>query len=203
MEFLVPLAAKSLLIAGGTLLLLKLMQRRSASDRSWIAHLGLLALLLLPVGAVVLPALEVVGPAFLAPAAATPATSLAGPSTPAANVRAPEVAASPSPFPVADSSLLANVDWAVLAYAIPAGLLLLLTLIALGRLGVLKARANVLVDTHWLKALAKAQRRMGFKNGTALLTSDELGSPISWGLMRPVILLNTRAARSWCRYGTY
>ena len=34
---------------------------------------------------------------------------------------------------------------------------------------------------------------MGFKNGTALLTSDELRSPISWGLMRPVILLNDEA----------
>jgi hypothetical protein len=34
---------------------------------------------------------------------------------------------------------------------------------------------------------------MGFKHGTALLTSNELTSPISWGLMRPVILLNSRA----------
>jgi hypothetical protein len=34
---------------------------------------------------------------------------------------------------------------------------------------------------------------MGFKNGTALLTSNELSSPISWGLMRPVILLNEEA----------
>lgn len=201
MEFLTALALKSLLIASGTLLLLKLMQRRSASDRSWIAHLGLAAILLLPVGAVVLPALEVVGPAFLSPAATAPAASVAGPSTPAANVSAgnvtaPEVAASASPFPASQSLPGADIDWALWAYALPAGLLILLTLIALGRLGVLKSRANVLVDTHWLKALAKAQRRMGFKNGTALLTSDELGSPISWGLMRPVILLNTDATRA-------
>ena len=37
---------------------------------------------------------------------------------------------------------------------------------------------------------------MGFKHGTALLTSDELASPISWGLLRPVILLNTRAVEA-------
>jgi bla regulator protein blaR1 len=37
---------------------------------------------------------------------------------------------------------------------------------------------------------------MGFKHGTALLTSDELASPISWGLMRPVILLNSRAVEA-------
>jgi beta-lactamase regulating signal transducer with metallopeptidase domain len=54
----------------------------------------------------------------------------------------------------------------------------------------------VLVDGHWLSALARAQRRMGFKHGTALLTSDDLASPISWGLMRPVILLNSRAVEA-------
>jgi hypothetical protein len=38
-----------------------------------------------------------------------------------------------------------------------------------------------------------AQRRMGFKHGTALLVSEELRSPVSWGLMRPIILLNEQA----------
>ncbi|MDQ3247552.1 MAG: M56 family metallopeptidase, partial [Pseudomonadota bacterium] len=85
------------------------------------------------------------------------------------------------------------IDWAFWGYAVPAAVLILLTLIALGRLALLKARASVLLDPHWLCALAQAQSRMGFKNGTALLTSDELSSPISWGLMRPVILLNTDA----------
>ncbi|HET7280687.1 MAG TPA: M56 family metallopeptidase, partial [Sphingomicrobium sp.] len=56
--------------------------------------------------------------------------------------------------------------------------------------------AEVLVDGHWLSALARAQRRMGFKHGTALLTSDDLASPISWGLIRPVILLNSRAVEA-------
>jgi hypothetical protein len=74
--------------------------------------------------------------------------------------------------------------------------LLFVTLLALGRLIALRARAEVLVDGHWLSALARAQRRMGFKHGTALLTSDDLASPISWGLMRPVILLNSRAVEA-------
>ena len=51
MAWLVALAVKSLVVAGGTLLLLRLMSNRSASDRSWIAHLGLAAMLLLPVAA--------------------------------------------------------------------------------------------------------------------------------------------------------
>ena len=81
-------------------------------------------------------------------------------------------------------------------YAVPAAILLFITALALARLIALRARAEVLVDGHWLSALARAQRRMGFKHGTALLTSDELASPISWGLMRPVILLNTRAVEA-------
>jgi beta-lactamase regulating signal transducer with metallopeptidase domain len=82
---------------------------------------------------------------------------------------------------------------ATVVYAVPAAILLLITFLALVRLVALQARADVLVDGHWLSALARAQRRMGFKHGTALLTSDELASPISWGLVRPVIVLNKRA----------
>jgi hypothetical protein len=66
----------------------------------------------------------------------------------------------------------------------------------MARLVALHARAEVLVDGHWLSALARAQRRMGFKHGTALLTSNDLASPISWGLIRPVILLNSRAVEA-------
>src|SRR5947209_4208894 len=114
MTVLIGIAFKSLLIAGLTLGLLELMKRRSAAERSWIAHAGLFALVLM----------------------------------------------------------------------------------AVARLVALQAKAEVLVDGHWLSALARAQRRMGFKHGTALLTSNELASPISWGLMRPVIVLNARAVEA-------
>jgi bla regulator protein blaR1 len=196
MDTLLPLAAKSLLVAGGTLLLLKLMQRRSASDRSWVAHLGLLALVLLPVGALALPALKVAGPAFLATETPPPMVATIGTDMNAEVTAAPEVAPAAKPFQTSARGLAASRDWVLWTYAAPAGLLLLLTLIALGRLRLLKARARVLLEPHWLQALAQAQHRMGFKSGTALLTSDELRSPISWGLMRPVILLNTDATKA-------
>ncbi|HVL79494.1 MAG TPA: M56 family metallopeptidase [Sphingomicrobium sp.] len=192
MEWFVLLAAKSLLIASGALLLLQLMRRRSAADRSFVAHLGLGALMLLPVAAIALPAFEVSGPAFLAQPPAEVAIV-------EGSALAPEVAASAATFPGGAEpavGLADSVDWGFWLYAAPAALLLLLTLIAIGRLVPLKARAQVLVDQHWLTALAHAQRRMGFKNGTALLTSDDIRSPISWGLMRPVILLNSDAAQA-------
>ena len=193
MAWFIALAVKSLVVAGGTLLLLRLMRDRSASDRSWIAHLGLAALLLLPVVAYGLPALEVPGPSFL-----SSEPSISVPAAPVAS--APEVASAAATFPTRSAGVVpAPVDWerwSYWGYILPVALFLLLTLIAVGRLIALKARAQVLVDGHWLSALARAQHRMGFKSGTALLTSDELRSPVSWGLMRPVIVLNHDAAEA-------
>ena len=192
MEWMFSLALKSVIVAGAALLLLRLARNRSAIDRSWIAHLGLAAVLLLPLAALGLPALQVVGPSFLAPAEIAAPMSTAIPSAVAGEAIPPLAAPTPvEAEPVVSISAMAS--W---AYAIPAALLVLLTLIALGRLIVLKTRATVLVEPHWLSALAHAQRRMGFKNGTALLTSDDLPSPVSWGLFRPVILLNSEATDS-------
>ena len=203
MEAFLPIAAKSFLVAGIALMILKLADKRSASQRSWIAHLGLAAALLLPFAAMALPPLEVQGPAFLAPAASeVVAAPAAEPAKTDISATAPkpetESATTAGSFPEAAAATDATqgVDWAFWIYAAPAALLLLLTLIALGRLFALRARASVLVEPHWLTALARAQQRMGFKHGTALLTSDELPSPISWGVMRPVILLNSEAAKS-------
>ena len=190
MEFLIPLAAKSLVVAGLTLVILRLARRRSAAERSWIAHVGLAALLAMPL-ALLLPQIHVTAPTFL-----QQPVEVASPTVPAVTEDAnKEVAPSATNFPVATASDPAqSVDWGFWAYIVPAALLLLLTLTALSRLVVLKSKANVLVEPRWLSALAHAQRRMGFKHGTALLTSDDLRSPISWGLMRPVILLNSEAA---------
>ena len=198
MHVLIGIALKSLLVAGLTLGLLELMKSRSAAERSWIAHIGLLALVIMAFAPLVLPNWNIEVPTLLdqAPAAEAPvqpALPVNGinpvvPSAPAAT-SAPKFKASalPSISPVAATSAL---------YAIPAVALLLITFLALARLIALRARADVLVDAHWLSALARAQRRMGFKHGTALLTSDDLASPISWGLMRPVILLNSRAVEA-------
>lgn len=179
MELLVTFALKSVLIAGATLGLLHLLKGRSAAERGMVAHLGLLALVLLPVGSMFLPQLVVSAP-LLDAAAVAPAQIAVAPITnapvppPAGAVQA---AASPEP-------------WWPLLYGVPVAVLLLVTLVAVLRLIALRAKAAVLVEPSWLTALAHAQRRMNFKNGTALLTSSELKSPISWGLFRPVILLN-------------
>jgi beta-lactamase regulating signal transducer with metallopeptidase domain len=195
MYVLIGIALKSLIIAGVTLGLLALMKRRSAAERSWIAHIGLFALVTLALAPLVMPSWTI-ETAALGQAAPVHAIQAA---TPVAGVPVEPIkstlpaATAPAAAP---KVLMSPVTAATALYAVPAAILLLITLHALLRLVTLRARADVLVDGHWLSALARAQRRMGFKHGTALLTSNELASPISWGLMRPVILLNTRAVEA-------
>ena len=196
METLIGLALKSLLIAGATLALLHFTRARSSSERSLIAHLGLFALVALPLASLALPAMHIALPEALSSAVAVEAPAAEAPIEVKSIVSGESVidqTVSPAELPAATAP---GFDWTPYAYAVPAAALLLITLLALLRLFALRHRAQVLVDPTWLSALAHAQRRMGFKNGTALLTSNELSSPISWGLMRPVILLNDEALKA-------
>jgi beta-lactamase regulating signal transducer with metallopeptidase domain len=194
MEVLLGLALKSLLIAGATLGVLHFTRNRSSSERSLIAHLGLVALVALPLASLMLPSLNVALPEALRPAPAVEQiTPTPVPVTTDETLAAKPTEAVAAPTESSEASAISSFDWTPYAYATPAIALLLITIVALLRLVALRSRAQILVDPTWLTALAHAQRRMGFKNGTALLTSNELSSPISWGLMRPVILLNEEA----------
>ena len=195
------LALKSLVVAAATLGLLHLTRARSAAERSTIAHLGLFALVALPLGSLALPTLTLSLPASVARFAAIAPVEKAEPSLPSRGQAMAPLPSSASPGtaaePVLSGAMTSTIAGAErYAFLLPTLLLLALTLVALLRLVGLRARAEVMVDPVWLSALARAQRRMGFKNGTALLASDELGSPVSWGLMRPVILLNEAAVRA-------
>jgi beta-lactamase regulating signal transducer with metallopeptidase domain len=186
------LALKSLLVAAATLGLLRLTRTRSAAERSTIAHLGLFALVALPLASLALPTLNLPLPAPMARIAAIDPVET-GPVLPARDQTAEIIVTAVPAEPAPSWWETAAIDAARYAFLLPTLVLLALTLAALLRLVGLRARAEVLVDPDWLSALARAQRRMGFKNGTALLWSDELGSPVSWGMMRPVILLNNAA----------
>src|ERR1043165_4088667 len=85
MHVLIGIVLKSLLVAGITLGLLQLLKNRSAAERSWVAHIGLLALVIMAFAPLVLPSWSIEAPSILgqsppteaapAPAAQTPAVS--------------------------------------------------------------------------------------------------------------------------------
>ena len=194
MTALILLAAKSLIVAGAALLILRLMRTRSAAERSWVAHLALLALVVLPFAPLAMPTLAFEAPALLGDASAPVTTATIEPIA-MASIGVDQLDSRPATA-ISSMPSLSLIHIAAAAYWLPAAVLLAITLLALGRLLALQARAEVLTDGRWLSALARAQKRMGFKHGTALLTSDDLPSPISWGLMRPVILLNSKAVEA-------
>jgi beta-lactamase regulating signal transducer with metallopeptidase domain len=189
---LVEWATKSVVLAGAMLGVLRLMNSQSAAQRSLVGHLGLVALVALPAASLLIPAWNPL------------------PVTADTTARALDLAAfahlsHPAPVAIAAASSVsadsAAATWqmpsagelAVGLYLIPLAILLLTMVVAVVRLGAMHRRANVLVNPSWQAALAMAQRRMGFKHGTALLVSEELRSPVSWGVMRPIILLNEQA----------
>ncbi len=193
---LLGLAWKSAIIAGLTLVLLRLVRSRSAGERSLIAHAGLAALLLLPVATLALPEWAPLPADWVeasAPAMSAPPAVVEAPPAAAAQPGAAASAMAADSKADAGWTLPAMADLAIWVYSFPLFLLALLMTVAVVRLFAMRGRADVLVQPSWLSALAEAQRRMGFKHGTALLVSNELRSPISWGVVRPTIVLNPAA----------
>lgn len=190
---LLGLAWKSIVVAALTLGLLRLARARSAGERSMIAHAGLAALLALPAAMLFLPQWTPL-PAdwFAAPAA--PATEI---MTTGGSAIDPAPAATSVPVVAENAGSTPIVfrwgDLAPFLYLLPLLLLSGVMTLAVVRLFAMRARAEILVEGSWLSALAEAQRRMGFKHGTALLVSPELRSPISWGVLRPTIVLSPKA----------
>lgn len=186
------IALKSILLSGLGLLILRLVRGRSAAEQSFLAHAVLAALLILPFVALRFPDISLP----VLPAAVEAAPSMAVTEIPSEGA-AIEAAAPLTEAPAAVIASAPSVDlapWLMLGLLIPTLILLCGIGIGLMRLVFLKRRANVLVDDVWLTALARAQKRMGFKEGAALLVSRDVNSPLSWGFIRPTILLDEESA---------
>jgi bla regulator protein BlaR1 len=171
------IALKSALIAGAALALLAVLKRLPAAQRAFVAHVGLALALMTPLWVLFGPRLEMTGFWSRTPAPATH-TPISAPATP--------VAAS---IPT-ENFFLTGETIAFAVYALIAGLLLAALAISLSRLLRLQRDAAVLTEPTWLMALAHAQQRMGMKQGTALLQNGRLASPVSWGFLRPTIMVN-------------
>ena len=96
MTALLGLVLKSLVIAGTTLILLRLTRGRSAAERSLIAHLGLAGLVILPLATLVLPSMRLPMPEFVQSRFEAPATRIA-PQPAASFTAAPRTAPAGTP----------------------------------------------------------------------------------------------------------
>jgi beta-lactamase regulating signal transducer with metallopeptidase domain len=189
-DFLIEMAWKSALIAGVALTLAATLRSRAAADRSAVLRVAVTLLLLLPLFSLALPKLQIEAwAAEPAPAiAAVSPADFAAVATPTASAspRASELAA-PSPEPT--------------TWDDPSLLFLILYLggvaMAAARLGAWLwtlrrwTRGSSEVDCpEWNEAFERARWAADAPRGLRLMVSDEAPSPLSWGLIRPVILID-------------
>src|SRR6476661_4938307 len=128
MQALLAIALKSVLISGLTLALLAIFKRRSSAERSWVAHIGMLALIVIAFAPLVLPNWNIEKPAVFAPANAPHVSTTALPTSATQTIQG-------AAAPVAETpkSTVSSVAVATAAYAVPAAILLFITFLALGR----------------------------------------------------------------------
>jgi beta-lactamase regulating signal transducer with metallopeptidase domain len=187
-DFLIEMGWKSAAIAGGALLLAAMLRSRAAADRGAVLKVAVALLLALPAIALFAPALEIETPASAPAPTAAPATLAAAPLTFAETAPAPAAAATTARSDWDDPSLLFFLLY--VGGVVMVGGRLLAGLWTLRR-WTLAARD---VDSpEWRAALARAG---GDSLGIRLLACEEASSPLSWGLRRPVILLDRDTLRA-------
>jgi beta-lactamase regulating signal transducer with metallopeptidase domain len=184
LDFLLELAWKSTLISGAALLLAGALPRRSAGERSALLATAAALIVALPAIALLLPALPVVTSTVheAAPEALTPQMLAA----------AAAIASAPAPAPRGvfdDPSLLVEYLWA-------GGAAMVLARLAAG-LWTLRRwtrAAEPLAAPAWEEALARTAAEAGVARPIRLLRAD-VAAPLSWGALRPVILIDPDTAR--------
>ena len=181
--FFLEMGWKSALIAGAVLVLATALRSRSAADRAMVLRIGIVMLLILPVIALALPALQIA--AWAAPEAPAQLAAFAASEMPTATPTGAMILESPEPTIWDDPTPL--VVLAYLGGLLMAGSRLLAGLWTLR--GWTRAARDV-TDPEWLQAFD--QVRWAAPNGERLrlLVSDEVPSPLSWGWRNPVILID-------------
>ncbi|HEX8444020.1 MAG TPA: M56 family metallopeptidase [Allosphingosinicella sp.] len=178
--FLWEMSWKSAAIIAAALALAALLRSRSPADRAAVLRLGVGLVLMLPVIALFLPALQIETAAE--PVAALPMEAYVG-----AESAAMEIAAlQPVPTTIWDdpSSLIA------ILYL--GGLLMVGLRIGAGLLTLRRwtRAASPVTDPAWVRAMERAQAGERGGAGIRLLVSDEADAPLSWGWLRPAILID-------------
>lgn len=205
---LIGLALKAGLVLVATAAVAAAFRRRPAATRHFVWTVGLGATLLLPLLERVVPVVPVpvVRPALTASA---PPRVLPSPSPLPAPLSAPGTAEQgrrPLDVPVAPAPSLASRaraalpssagGWAVLVWAMGAGLLLLRWLGGTVRLMAWSRRAALVTDPRWLGLAHDLARRLGMHRGVTLLRGDGPAVPMTWGVLRPVIWI-PEEAEAW------
>jgi beta-lactamase regulating signal transducer with metallopeptidase domain len=191
------LAWKSTVILALAFALSTLLARRSAALRHGVWTLAVGALLALPLAKLVAPPLATPlpfgGPAMEARVAPSP-NRVARPAKPAGEAAAPVAVPARTTAsvktPVApDWHLLAFMTWLFGAAAV-------LLFFAAGRIALarLARQSRPFTEPTWLAAAAEVAAHLGVRQPPRFLVADAASSPMTWGVLKPTILLPASAA---------
>ncbi len=196
-------AAKGLIITVVAMLVLRAMRRNSAAARHLVGTLAVAGLLGLPLLAWWLPTWHMTVPGskdWIAPATPTNIH----PSVPVfSNPKVAGEMAAPVPPP---SSSIANptpvgrkpIDMKRVATAVWLGiaaLALLIPLMGLIQINRLRRRARPVSDESWQSLKSALCDQLGIRRSVQLLSSDAVKMPLTWGFVRPVVLLPIEAGQ--------
>ncbi|CAA9535650.1 MAG: hypothetical protein AVDCRST_MAG91-3381 [uncultured Sphingomonadaceae bacterium] len=190
-EFIAEMAWKSALISAAALIAFLVVRSRAASDKAAVLRLAVALLLVLPPVSLAMPAFQVEQPAALEhlPIRTAPGTP---PPAFVATSETPERTASAEGGMAHSLAIAAPTGPDLLTSAYLVGLLLF-GLRLLGGLWTLRrwTRAAVPVTCpRWLAAFDAAGTAAGVTGRLRLLASPDVPGPLSWGLRRPVILID-------------
>lgn len=212
----VDMAWKSVLLLGGAGLIALALQRASAAARHLVWTLATAATLALPLLALALPSwtwavlpnprpiVVAPGPAPIATAARAPSTRGPQPSglgtspereRPGAEARRPAEAAPPAVVSAVTASLPGPpASWSVSVWVLVAWLAGAATILAMpvfGRLGLgrLARGTRPIEQGEWREQANELAERLGLVRRVTLLRSDRATMPMTWGWVRPIVLL--------------
>lgn len=180
LSFFAEMAWKSALISGAALAFAMLLRSRAAADRASVLRIGVALLLALPLIVLFAPALEIV--AFAAPEApAYPPAAYAGLAL------ADLGTLPPAPEPTIWDDPTPLILLAYLGGLLMVGGRLVVGLFMLHRW---TRAARDVTCPEWQAALDRVRWSAGDPEAIRLMVSDLVKSPLSWGWLRPVILID-------------
>jgi beta-lactamase regulating signal transducer with metallopeptidase domain len=187
LEFMIEMAWKSALIAGVALVLVTILRSRAAADRAAVLRVSVALLLLLPLFSLALPKLEIEA------WAAEEIAALPEFAPASAPYEAPETVSASSSLTAAPAGPTIWDDPTILFLILYLGGVLMLGArlgAGLWTLGRWTEGARDVQCPEWIEAFERARWAAGAPRRLRLLVSDEAPSPLSWGLLRPVILID-------------
>jgi len=185
----------SLVVIAG-LAVAALLRNRSAAARHWVLAAAMLCAMAMPVLELVVPAwgisLSRTAPSMAAGPSAKPQSATGIGASDAASLEFAETVSVPPPaVPRPAISRLVTPAW-----MLGAGLSLFVLAVGLARLTWLASRARPVEPGTWTRLADQIGRDFSLKRPVQLLQSDHPSLLVTWGLLRPKVIL-PRAAQSW------